>query len=102
MLPTNPLPVSRSTCNSCATPCWITATRVSCRVTLIRISSLTTGMSQQRRAPEFAEQLVGLEQRQPHHAGVAPVDGSNEDSPAALNGIGTRLVERFAAGHVLA
>ena len=35
----------RSMCSSCTTPCCITATRVSCGVTLIRISSLMMGWS---------------------------------------------------------
>ena len=38
MLPTRPRALARSMCNSCTTPCSSIATRVSCGVTLMRIS----------------------------------------------------------------
>src|SRR6185369_9251056 len=41
MLPTSPRLESRSTCSSCTAPSSVTATRVSCGVTLIRICSFT-------------------------------------------------------------
>src|SRR4051794_21709035 len=102
MLPTRPRPVRRSTCSSCTTPCWITATRVSCVVTLSSISSLTAGMCEQRSASEFSEQCVGFEQRQSHHAGVAAADVADEHRSPTLNGIAAGLVQRLAAGDVLA
>jgi hypothetical protein len=39
MLPTRPRLVARSTCSSCTAPISVTATRVSCGVTFIRICS---------------------------------------------------------------
>src|SRR3954447_4049890 len=102
MLPTRPRPVRRSTCSSCATPCWITATRVSCGLTLIRISSLTAGMGQWRSAAEFRQQLVSFVQRQTHYTGVAAVDRPNEHGAAALNRVCPCFVERLAARHILA
>src|SRR3954454_18793160 len=101
MLPTRPRPVSSSTCSSCATPCCITATRVSCGVMLMRISSLTAGMRQQRSAPELAEQQIRFVQRQTHHARVAALDAADKRGPAPLDSISTGLVERFAARYIL-
>src|ERR1051325_3104094 len=90
MLPTSPRLTSRSTSSSCATPAPISATRVSCGVTLMRISSLMR-----------AEQLRGLVEGQPHDAGVAAAQLDHEAPGAALDRIGAGLVVAFAAGGIV-
>src|SRR5262245_5758614 len=91
MLPTRPRLAARSMSSSCTTPEPVTATRVSCGVTLIRISSVT----------QFLEQLAGLVQRQPHDPGVAAAQLDDEARRAPLDRVGARLVVALAARHVL-
>src|SRR5688572_29443703 len=91
MLPTRPRLAARSTRSSCTTPVAVTATRVSCGVTLIRISSLT----------HFFEQLMRLVQRQAHDAGIAAAQLDHEAPGAPLDRIGAGLVVAFAARDVL-
>src|SRR5260221_25030 len=64
MPPTSPRLAARSTTSSCTWPEESTATRVSCGLTLTRISSLTLNV-------HALEQLRGLAGRQPHDAGRA-------------------------------
>src|SRR6185295_19263876 len=94
MLPTSPRLAARSTSSSCTTPVPVMATRVSCGVTLMRISSVT-------RACEAFQQLRRFVQRQPHHARVAAAQLGHEARGAALDGVGARLVVALAALHVL-
>src|SRR5712692_7048438 len=122
MFPTRPRLAARSTCSSCGTPACITATRVSCGVQLIRMSSVIYGQApRQGRAAcfdsrtsadasvsppgasssspglEFRDQLRSLVQRQPHDPGVAAVQLGDERRRAALDRVGARLVGRLAA-----
>src|SRR6185503_19893276 len=111
MFPTRPRLSSRSICSSCTAPCSVTATRVCCGVTLIRICSfIGTHGARTPRLPsiqgcwsplgydnsEFREELRRLEERQPHDPGVAAFDALDEGAGAALDGVGARLVERLA------
>src|SRR5688572_33463144 len=91
MLPTRPRLAARSISSSCTTPAPMIATRVSCGVTLIRISSLT----------QLVEQLAGLVERQPHHAGIAAAQLDHEARRAPLDAVGAGLVVGLAGGHVL-
>src|SRR5688500_1090574 len=91
MLPTRPRLALRSMSSSCTTPAPMIATRVSCGVTLIRISSLT----------EFFQQAVGLVERQAHHAGIAAAQLDHEAPGAALDRVGAGLVVALAARGVL-
>src|SRR5688572_16241427 len=91
MLPTSPRLALRSTSSSCTTPEPATATRVSCGVTLIRISSLT----------QLVQELAGLVQRQAHDPGIAAVQLDDEARGAPLDGVGARLVVAFPGGDVL-
>src|SRR6185503_1754421 len=91
MLPTRPRLTLRSIRSSCTTPDPVTATRVSCGVTLIRISSVT----------QFLEELAGLVERQPHDARVAAAQLHDEACRASLDGIGAGLVVGLAGGDVL-
>src|SRR5215216_421701 len=91
MLPTSPLLAVRSMRSSCTTPEPVTATRVSCGVTLIRISSVT----------QLFEQLARLVERQAHDAGVAAAQLDDEARGAALDGVSAGLVVAIAARHVL-
>src|SRR5438105_15659044 len=75
----------------CTTPEPVLATRVSCGVTLIRISSVT----------QFFEQLTGFVQRQAHDAGIASAQLHDEARRAALDGVGAGLVVAFAGGDIL-
>src|SRR5688500_1611953 len=93
-LPTSPRLAARSTSSSCTTPVPVIATRVSCGVTLMRISSVT-------QACEAFEQLRRLVERQAHHARVAAAQLDHEARGAPLDGIGTCLVVAFAGVHVL-
>src|SRR5688572_10121614 len=105
MLPTRPRLAARSTSSSCTAPAPTTATRVSCGVTLMRISSLT-GMAlalRRRSAPrQPVEELAGLVQRQAHHARVAAAHVDDEARSAPLDGVGAGLVVALAGGDVLA
>src|SRR5215470_1159227 len=96
MLPTRPRALTRSMCSSCTTPCSSIATRVSCGVTLIRISLL---MSQDREA-EPRQELGGFEQRQAHYTRVAPFQVLDERSGLALDSVAACLVERLPRGDV--
>src|SRR5438093_5043774 len=100
MLPTNPRALARSTCSSCTTPCSSIATRVSCGVTLMRISCVIDRPSQHVETDAF-QKLRSLVQRQSHHAGVAAVDVADECCGAALHCVTARLVERFSRGNVV-
>src|SRR5688500_16538333 len=91
MLPTRPRLAARSMSSSWTTPEPVTATRVSCGVTLIRISSVT----------QFFEQLAGLVERQAHHARIAAMQLHDEARGASLDRIGAGLVVRFPGRHVL-
>src|SRR5260370_2288311 len=92
MLPTRPRVAARSISSSCTTPEPATATRVSCGVTLMRISSVTS---------ELFEQLAGFVERQPHHAGVAAAQLDDEARRAPLDRVGAGLVVAFPGGRVL-
>src|SRR5574341_1851367 len=91
MLPTRPRLLARSIRSSWMTPAPVMATRVSCGVTLIRISSLT----------HLSEKLARLVERQPHHARVAALDLDHEARGASLDRVGAGLVVALAARHVL-
>src|SRR6185503_8465755 len=91
MLPTRPRLAARSMRSSCTTPAPMTATRVSCGVTLMRISSLT----------ELFQQGLGLVERQAHDAGIAAAQLDHEAPGAALDRVGARLVVALAARRVL-
>src|SRR3990167_5106048 len=93
MLPTRPRLAARSTSRSCATPEPMIATRVSCGVTLMRISSFT-------HRPQPFQQLRCLVQRQPHRARVAAANLDDEARSAALDRVRARLVVGFPGRHV--
>src|SRR5262249_13697556 len=101
MLPTRPRAEARSTCTSCVTPCSITATRVSCGVTLMRISSVaamaTRDLGSKHGNVEPLQELGVFRQRQSHDTGIAAFYPGNERRGAALNRIRARLVVRLAA-----
>src|SRR5919106_3805147 len=90
MLPTKPRLAVRSMSSSCTTPAPVMATRVSCGVTLIRISSLT----------QLVQQLARLVEGQARHARVAAAQLDDEARRASLDGIAAGLVVGFAARHV--
>src|SRR5215470_11122506 len=96
MFPTSPLALARSMCSSCTTPCSSIATRVSCGVTLIRISLLIS----QNRKTEPRQKLGRLEQRQAHHSRVASLQVPDEGSRLALDRVAARFVERLARGDI--
>src|SRR5215472_16117740 len=89
MLPTRPRALTRSTCSSCTTPCSSIATRVSCGVTLMRISLFIS----KHREADAREDFRRFVQRQPHHARVAALDVLHERGRLALDRIATGLVE---------
>src|SRR5581483_3854051 len=97
MLPTNPRPVVRSTWSSCTTPCCRTATRVSCGVTLMRISSST---ALAHGTAEAGKQLAGFEQGQTHHTRVAAAQIAHERRSSPLNRIRAGLVHGFTGADV--
>src|SRR6266581_6633186 len=99
MLPTRPRALARSTCSSCTTPCSSIATRVSCGVTLMRISCVINARSQHLETDAF-EELGRFVQRQHHHSGIAAVDVADECCRAALYRVAACLVERLARGYV--
>src|SRR5512134_771957 len=106
MLPTSPREADRSICNSCTTPAVSTATRVSCGVMFMSTSSMERayrvipslrgeaggGSDLQDRHSRLPQQLRGLEQRQPHHAGIAAFEPLHEHGGKALDGVSARLV----------
>src|SRR5918992_1118130 len=91
MLPTMPRLAERSMSSSCTTPEPVTATRVSCGVTLIRISSVT----------QSVEKLGSLVERQAHDPRVASAQLHYETRAASPDGIGAGLVIALAGGDVL-
>src|SRR3954468_1035931 len=91
MFPTRPRLALRSISSSCTTPEPVTATRVSCGVTLIRISSVT----------QFVEELAGLEERQPHDSGVAAAQLHDKPRRAPLDGVGAGLVVALTRSDVV-
>src|ERR1700741_4239968 len=91
MFPTRPRLALRSIRSSCTTPEPVTATRVSCGVTLIRISSVA----------QFLEERAGLEERQPHDARVAAAQLHDKPRRAPLDGISAGFVVALARGDVL-
>src|SRR5258705_978985 len=95
MLPTRPRLAARSTTNSCTWPAASTATRVSCGVTLMSISSFTLGA-------HALQQLRGFVQRQAHHAGETAAQLDHELRGAPLDRVGAGLVIAFAGGDILA
>src|SRR5687768_18496865 len=90
MLPTSPRLAARSIRSSCTTPAATMATRVSCGVTLMSISST-----------QLVEEEAGLVKRQPHHPGVAAAQLHHEASGAPLDRVGAGFVVAFAARRVL-
>src|ERR1700720_1355882 len=99
MLPTSPRAEARSMCNSCTTPCSSIATRVSWGVTLMRISWVMESALEDVEA-DFAEDLGGRVQRQPHHSRIAAFDPADEHGGASLHGVRAGLVEGLAGGDV--
>src|SRR3989304_742256 len=94
MLPTRPRLAARSISSSCTCPAASTATRVSCGVTLTRISSLTL-------CSHALQQLRRFIQRQPHDAGKAAAQLGDELRGAALDRICAGLVVALAGRDVL-
>src|SRR5512145_1872452 len=100
MLPARPRDETRSTCTSCVTPCSTTATRVSCGVTLTRISSvIAMGLDQD---VELLQQLRRFREREAHDAGIAAGHPRDERPRPSLDGIGPGFVERLAGRDVAA
>src|SRR5712692_10939246 len=91
MLPTRPRVAARSISSSCTTPEPATATRVSCGVTLMRISSVT----------QLFKQFTCFVQGQAHDAGIAAAQLGDEARRAALDRVSPGLVVAFAARDVL-
>src|SRR3972149_4077067 len=94
MLPTRPRLAARSPTSSCPWPALRTATRVSCGVTLTRISSLTP-------CSHALQQLRRFIQRQPHDPGKAAAQFGDELRGAALDRIRAGLVVALAGRDVL-
>src|SRR5258706_649719 len=111
MLPTSPRLAARSMRSSCTTPEPVMATRVSCGVTLTRMSSLTLTRTvpvdvllrepARRRARQPLEHLGGLEERQPHHPRVAAAQLGDEARGRALDRVGAGLVVGLAGGDLV-
>src|SRR6185503_10793964 len=124
MLPTSPRALARSTWSSCTTACSSIATRVSCGVTLIRISCVVAARSPGRATsvrrfamaggsgPAFNgarsedrhagahEQRRRLVERQADDAAVAAFEARDERGGEALHRIAAGLVERLAGRDV--
>src|SRR5450432_2434918 len=106
MLPTRPRALARSMCSSCTTACSSIATRVSCGVTLMRISWLIGNGG--KSAACYSWQMVadlrqdpgGFKQGQAHDARVTAVEMADECRRPALDAVATGLVEGLARGHV--
>src|SRR6185503_14264186 len=94
MFPTRPRLAVRSTTSSCTCPAPMTATRVSCGVTLIRISSVME-------RSERLQQLRGLVERQADDAGMAAANLAHEHRGAALDGVRAGLVVALAGCNVV-
>src|SRR6478735_4062491 len=101
MLPTRPRLAERSMSSSCTAPPPTTATRVSCGVTLMRISSLTP-LPLSAPLGQLVEEPAGLVERQAHDARVAAAQLDHEAGGAPLDRVGAGLVVAFAGGDVLA
>src|SRR5258706_4480830 len=111
MLPTSPRLAARSMRSSCTTPEPVMATRVSCGVTLTRMSSLTLTRTvpvdvllrepARRRARQPLEHLGGLEEPQPHHPRVAAAPVGDEALGPALDRVGAGLVVAVAGGVIV-
>src|SRR3990167_5291710 len=84
----------RSIYRSCTTPSCITATRVSCGVTLIRISSLIL-FGLWNRIIKVPQQLDGFKQRQTHHTGIAAGKMLDKRAGTSLYTITASLVSIF-------
>src|SRR6478609_7887206 len=95
MLPTSPRLEPRSTCSSWTAPCSVTATLVSCGVTLIRICSFI-GCRLGYGNSEFREERDRFAERQPHDPRVAAFDTLDEGGRAPLDAVGAGLVEGLA------
>src|SRR5688572_8215873 len=95
MLPTSPRLEPRSTCSSWTAPCSVTATLVSCGVTLIRICSFMRSRLGYRDS-ESREESDRFVEWEAHDPGVAALDPLGEGGCPALDGIGAGLVERLA------
>src|SRR4030095_3512315 len=100
MLPTRPRALTRSMCSSCTTPCSSMATRVSCGVTLMRISCISQAILQYG-ADNPRERRGGFRKRQSHHAGIAPLDVRDECRGKPLDRIPARFVEGFTTRDVV-
>src|ERR1700752_1723878 len=100
MLPTSPRVAARSTCSSCTTPASRTATRVSCGVMLIRISSGGTGRRLPNANASPHQERGGLGQRQADHPRKAAFEFCHEKRRAPLDRVAAGLVQRFVAGAV--
>src|SRR5437660_11803113 len=114
-------------CSSWTTPCSSIATRVSCGVTLMRISWLMAKAipeSQARREnephepigvasdrgtsrvrseylqPDLGQNFGGLEKRQPHHSRIAALEMAYECPSPSLDCVGAGLVEGLAGGDI--
>src|ERR1700722_7353426 len=106
MLLMRPRRLGRSMNTSCSTPLSTTAARASCVLALIRISVPIGRSSPFRLEPAGhaggAQQLRGLEQRQPHHTREAAAQSSDEHRAVSLNRIGAGLVAALARVPVVA
>src|SRR5512140_3722294 len=122
MLTTRPRMPVRSTCSSCTTPASSTATRVSCGVMLISMSSIgrgkcthrrcggnATATRDGRRAPAaplqqldagLRQQAARFEQGQSHDPGVTAFDALDEEGGEALDAVAAGLVVRFRGGAI--
>src|SRR4029079_14595796 len=89
MLPTSPRALARSTWSSCTTACSSIATRVSCGVTLIRISCVVAARSPGRAASVRMFAIAG-------GSGPAFTATTLEDRHARAHEQRRRLVERQA------
>src|SRR5208282_3883156 len=86
-------------CSSCTTLCSSMATRVSCGVTLMRISWLMA-LPLYHRKSDTGQDAGRFVQRQAHHARVAALEVLHERGGPALDRVRARLVERFAGGDI--
>src|SRR5580698_8345662 len=104
MLLMSPRRLGRSMNTSCSTPLSTTAARASCVLALIRISVpighrgpfLPAGHARR------AQQLRGLEQRQPHHPREAAAQAADEHGAVSLNRVAAGLVAALTRVPVVA
>src|SRR5277367_6865771 len=102
----SPRRLGRSRNTSCSTPLSTTAARASWVLALIRIS-VPSGRSgpfhlEPAGHARRAQQVRGLEQRQPHHTRVAAPQSADEHGAVTLNRIGAGLVAALARVPVVA